>query len=228
MDWPEDNRLLEVRNLERRTRAGTILLHDIDLVICGKERWAISGPTGAGQSLLMRCLALLDHSSGELLWKGRPVLPEEVPEYRSQVVYLAQNASVIDGTVEENLKLPLKLHRHQENDWPERRILDSLQRFQQDRAFLSRDAHDLSGGERQIVALLRALILNPTILLLDESTGALDAQSVDAFECLVTEWLDESPQERASVWVTHSKEQSDRVSDLVLPLEEGRVGEGEP
>ncbi|MBD3672451.1 MAG: ATP-binding cassette domain-containing protein [Planctomycetaceae bacterium] len=217
--------LLEVRNLERRTRDGDVLLAGIDLTIRAGERWAIGGPTGAGKSLLLRSLALLDHSEGELLWRGRPVQPSEIPAYRSKVTYLAQNVAVIDGTVEDNLRLPLSLKQHHEASWPEDRILDWCRRFQKDRSFLSRDSSDLSGGERQMVSLMRALIIEPTLLLVDEGTSALDSKSVNVFEDMIDEWLHQQSEDRAVVWVTHSQELTDRVADRILSLEGGRMRE---
>ena len=200
----------------------------IDMTIKAGERWAVCGPTGAGKSLLLRCLAKLDASAGDLLWDGCPVTPEDVPNYRSRVLYLAQNAAVIDGTVEDNLKLALTLHQHRNIVWPESQILEWMARFGKDSSFLKCDSHDLSGGERQIVALLRALVIDPGILLLDEATSALDSKSVEVYETIVGEWFDSDSHERSLVWVTHAKEQVQRVSERVFALENGRTGEWKP
>lgn len=76
-----------------------------------------------------------------------------------------------------------------------------------------------------MLALMRALIIEPTLLLVDEGTSALDSQSVKVFEDLIDEWLNQQSEDRAVVWVTHSQELTDRVADRILTLEGGRMRE---
>jgi len=89
--------------------------------------------------------------------------------------------------------------------------------------FLDKAATDLSGGEAQLVALVRALLLAPQVLLLDEPTSALDPQSVAAVEALVMNWLDESPEARAFLWITHDHAQARRISTRTLTMDQGTL-----
>lgn len=219
--------LLTVRNLSRTSRSGESLLSEISLSISAGERWAVTGPSGSGKTLLLRALAQLDRTDGEILWKGAPVLKSAVPDYRSQVVYLPQASPVVEGTVEDNLRLPQQLKRYADREWSRSQAVEWCQRLGKHEDFLKRASADLSGGEKQIVALLRVLPLDARILLLDEATGALDRSTEEKFETLVDEWLAERPEERAVVWVSHDEAQRQRVSSRVLQLNQGRVVEGE-
>lgn len=215
--------LLETRHICRRGRNDEPLLNSVRLTVRAGERWAISGVSGAGKTLLLRSLALLDPIGGDILWNGQTVDARNILEYRSRVIYLAQNAAMIDGNVTDNLKLAFSLNQNQDRKWDERQVNDWCSQFQKDEQFLKRDAHDLSGGERQIVVLIRALAISPQILLLDEATSALDPQSVNIYEQIVGEWLEEDLNNRAIIWVTHSKDQRHRVTDREIQLSAGTI-----
>ena len=214
--------LIEAVGLARTARSGAALLQDVNLSISPGERWAIVGDSGAGKTLLMRSLALLDPSAGRLLWQGEPIGHHDVPAYRARVIYLAQSAAVVDGTVEDNLRLPYTLHRHLSDTFDRDAAIGMLQSLRKNDSFLQRRASELSGGEKQIVALVRALQLRPQVLLLDEATSALDPESELAAERLVQHWLDEEFDHRAAVWVSHDRAQQSRVADRTFRLENGR------
>ena len=80
--------LLEADGICRRGADGTPLLDNVSLRIGRGERWAVTGPTGSGKTMLLRALAMLDAvDSGEIRWNGRPVADGDVPEFRRHVVY---------------------------------------------------------------------------------------------------------------------------------------------
>jgi putative ABC transport system ATP-binding protein len=92
--------------------------------------------------------------------------------------------------------------------------------------FLARRSSDLSGGEAQIVALLRTLQLDSTVLLLDEPTASLDAATAGTIEQLVSHWHDQAGNRRAVLWVTHDRDQSCRVANRILEMNSGRITNG--
>jgi putative ABC transport system ATP-binding protein len=141
------------------------------------------------------------------------------------VIYLHQRPALLSGPVEENLRRPyaLKIHRRARLD--RRRALDALASVGRDESFLLRPQRDLSGGERQIVALLRAMQLDPAVLLLDEPTAALDAAAARAVEAAVGRWLDADAR-RAAVWVSHNLQQVERVAQRVLTIRDGQLQAG--
>lgn len=216
--------MLEAVELSRRTSAGIFLLSGVGLSIKPGERWAVIGPTGSGKTLLLRALALLDAvDSGEVRWEGRPVPDIEVPAYRRRVMYLHQRPALIEGSVEDNLRLPWDFKAKTTAGFQREKALHFLGCIGRDARFLERQSRQLSGGERQIVALLRALQLEPQVLLLDEPTAALDFKSTSCVEEIVQSYLKESPATRASVWVTHDLDQVPLIADWQLSLNAGQA-----
>lgn len=221
-----DTSLLTAENVGRLSRDGTWLLRDVSLSVRGGERWGVSGPTGSGKTLLLRALALLDPiDEGRILFRDATVAHDEVPRVRRRMLYLHQRPALIEGTVEENLRLPYGFKIARGETFDREFVVAELRRLGRDADFLRRETGDLSGGEGQIVALLRAIQLRPDLLLLDEPTSALDAAATEAIEGLVRRWFEESDERRAVLWVSHDPAQVERVADRVLRLKNGRVVE---
>jgi putative ABC transport system ATP-binding protein len=176
--------------------------------------------------LILRALALLDPvDSGDVLWRGNPIADTEVPSYRSQVIYLQQRSPLVPGTVEENLRVPFDLQARSKLSFPRDEALHLLETFGPSEDFLAKRGANLSGGERQIVGLLRAFLAQPTVLLLDEATASLDRDSAASVEALVLAWQAEEPDNRTYLWVSHDPEQVVRVADRTLKLARGRLEE---
>lgn len=210
----------------RAPKSNDWLLRDVDLTIENGCRLAIVGPTGSGKTLLMRALACLDAiDGGELLWQGQPIRGDAVPRFRQQAIYQHQRPALIEGTVEENLRLPFTFRAHREREFSRDAILSLFEQINRSESILERSSRDLSGGEAQIVALIRAIQLRPMMLLLDEPTAALDDESTRMIEQLVNGWFEESPSERAFVWVSHNNEQVARVANRIMTMSEGRLSD---
>lgn len=200
------------------------LLRDVSLRVFAGDRLAIAGPSGAGKTLLLRALALLDPiDEGRVLWHGQPIEPGQVPDFRRQVVYVQQRPAMIEGSVEENLRLPFSFRVHAADRYHHDRVLAMFQSIGRGGDLLGRKGRDLSGGEAQIVALVRVLQLDPTMLLLDEPTAALDAAAVEAIERLVTAWHEQAGAGRALIWVTHDAKQAVRVAKRTLTMDAGQL-----
>ena len=185
------NVLLEAQKIGRRPAgAEKWLLADVSLEISAGSTLSVSGPSGAGKTLLLRALAMLDPlQSGRVCWKGHTVRHDAIPPFRAAVIYLHQRAAMLDETVEGSLRRPFTLHVHRHRAFDRSRIVDLLGQLGRDESFLTKCAGDLSGGEIQITALLRALQLEPTVLLLDEPTAALDPHTATAVEELLVRWV---------------------------------------
>lgn len=218
--------MLEGKSLCRKTHEGAALLSDLSFEIRPGDRVAIEGPSGAGKTLLLRALALLDPlDDGEIYWRGRSVSDAAVPGYRRQVAYLHQASALLEGSVEQNLRLPFSLGAYRDLPFDSDRAIGLLERLGRDRSFLDRSKADLSGGERQIVALVRTLQLEPTVLLLDEPTASLDPESASRVADLIDEWADNGDGERAYLWVSHDPEQARAFSNRRLRLSNGVLEE---
>lgn len=204
--------------------AGTWLLRPTPFSLGAGAQVAITGASGSGKSVFLRALALLDsQATGEIAWRGQPVRTEMIPRYRSCVCYMPQKPAFVEGTVEDNLRLPFTLKCLQGRSYDEQAVHQLLEQAGKAAAFLEKNTADLSGGEAQIAALVRALQLAPQVMLFDEPTAALDPQSATAVEGLVQAWFTEGAGERAYVWVSHDHKQAGRMSTQRLYMHQGAL-----
>ena len=209
--------LLAVREAGRRIE-GCWIWRGVSFELRSGDRLGIAGPSGSGKTLLFRALAGLDRlNEGIIRYRDLPLTEWTLPEYRARVLYLMQTPALLEGTVEDNLRVVFDFGVHRTRafdlDW----IGCHLKSLGRDEALLQRPAHALSGGEQQIVAFLRALQLEPDVLLLDEPTAHVDAECTRQIEHLVTTWLAEKPT-RAAIWTSHQPDQLDRMTDRRIDL----------
>jgi putative ABC transport system ATP-binding protein len=219
--------LVDARGLGRRHPNGRDwLLRDVSLALRPGERLAVVGPSGDGKTLLLRALVLLDPlDGGEILWQGTAVAAPDVPSFRRQAIYLHQRSAHFEGTVEDNLRMPFSLRTHRGRRFDRAWIVERLRSVGRTADFLGQPCRELSGGEAQLVALLRAVQLAPMVLLLDEPTASLDAETVEMAEQLVSLWQADD-KDRAVVWVCHDRKQALRVADRQVTMSGGRLLEG--
>ena len=130
---------------------------------------------------------------------------------------LMQRPALPEGRVQAALAAPFALRVHRGKHYSDEVARGYLATVGIDGTFLEQETDRLSGGEAQIVNVLRALLIAPRILLLDEPTAALDPARTACVEALVQAWLREAD-DRACLWVSHDGAQRARVSDHVLTL----------
>ena len=215
---------LSVGNLHKSFEGGLVqALRGVDLNVESGERVAVVGPTGCGKSTLLSLLALLDAPDrGEILIDGRTPQALRPPEdWRAREVGIVfQFHHLLPHlTVEENTLLPLLASSGRIDP---RRAVDLLGRLGLgDRA--NALAARLSGGERQLAALARALINEPRLVLADEPTGSVDSATGSR---ILNELLEWSSRSRGSlVLVTHDPVVA-RSMDRVIAMKDGRVVDG--
>ncbi|MGY6529232.1 MAG: ABC transporter ATP-binding protein [Cyanobacterium sp.] len=186
------------------------------------ESLGLVGATGTGKTVLLRAIAHLNSPlEGEIIYQNKTLSSWDIPSYRSQVIYLHQRSVMFEGTVEDNLKLIYGLNIHKHLHFDIAKINYLLDLFERPSSFLEQSASNLSGGETQIVALIRALQLEPTILLLDECSASLDTKSTHQVESAIALWLQEKPQ-RACIWTSHDNSQIARVTHQQLIIDHGK------
>jgi putative ABC transport system ATP-binding protein len=217
--------MLDAQHLGRRHPDGQRwLLDDVSLSVDAHERVGVTGPSGSGKTLLLRTAALLDPiDRGQVLWRGTPVRHHRVPAFRAEVIYLHQRPALAADAVEAALRQPFQLTTHRHRAFDRSWAIDRLAELGREESFLQKLVRDLSGGEAQIVALLRAIQLNPAVLLLDEPTAAMDPAATLAVESLIDRWLSQPGTSRAIVWVSHDAEQTARMTQRVVRLADGRI-----
>jgi putative ABC transport system ATP-binding protein len=175
--------LIQLRNIEKcfKTKAGfSYVLRQITLDIAEGEFITIMGPSGAGKSTLLGILGLYDHAwEGEFIFSGQPVhriSPKERSLLNKRFVgFVFQQFHLLDDlTVAENLDIPLS-YRDIKRSERQSLVADALDRFNivgKKDLFPSQ----LSGGQQQLVAVARAIIAKPKLLLADEPTGNLHSE----------------------------------------------------
>ncbi|MGM8909567.1 ABC transporter ATP-binding protein [Psychrobacter sp. 1U1] len=179
----------------------------------------LTGHSGSGKSVLSRVLAglsplttgdvwLRQNDSGYKDGSGQnsndylSIHDASPTQWRAQVALLAQHPQLLEGSVLENLQIPYRLQAHQHSQFDIDWHIAQLAYLERTTDFLQQEASHLSGGERQLVNTLRLLQLNPQVLLLDEPTAALDADTSAKLVHLLISWLHSKPQ-RALLWITH-------------------------
>lgn len=173
----------------------------------------VMGPSGSGKSVLLRLVADLDPGTGDVWLDGRPRAHFSAPEWRRQVMYLAAEPAWWGATVAEHFP-PSAL--------PQLPSLAARLGLRNDLCAKLADCAvaQLSTGERQRLALLRGLVRQPSVLLLDEPTAALDEAAVAAVEALLREYQNQG---LSLLWVTHAQSQAKRMGNRCLYLQHGRL-----
>jgi putative ABC transport system ATP-binding protein len=166
------------------------------LTLAAGECAVVSGPSGAGKSLLLRMIADLDENAGFIRLDGVPRENMAAPVWRGQVLYVAAESGWWTATV--------RAHMQPEG---QARLLLPLVGLP-DRLF-DAPVSQLSSGERQRLALIRAVIRRPRVLLLDEPTAALDVDSTLLVEALLTELTQTGI---GLIVVTHNEAQARRLA----------------
>ena len=191
-------------------------MRDISLQLHAGDRVVLRGESGAGKTLLLRALARLDACHGTLLWRGKEIPSAEVPVFRSQVVFLQQRPSLIEGTVHDILREPFHWKSYESRSFHQQHVVRLFQAVGRDAEFLHKRHSDLSSGEAALVGLIRAMQLEPTVLLLDEPTSALDETTTKLVEALVDRWFQAG--DRAYVWVSHDPAQAKRMAQRSITM----------
>jgi ABC-type multidrug transport system fused ATPase/permease subunit len=215
---------IELRNVVFSYRDGPPVLSNVSLKIAAGEKIALVGVSGSGKSTITKLMSrLYDPNHGSVYIDGIDVRKMRLEDLRTSVCFLMQDAILFDGTIKENLLLgnpsasDIELHRA--TDIADLgRILDHLPGGWE--TPVGPRGNALAGGERQRLALARALLQNPSLFLLDESTSALDGQSEQTiFEQLCHHFRNET-----FVFISH-RISALRWVDRIVVLHQGRIEE---
>lgn len=215
---PSRDVLLEAHGLSFRIDS-RILWQGFELTLQAGERLGITGPSGSGKTLLLRALAGLEPlQSGELVFDGRALSRWSMPAYRARVMYVPQRPAWREGTVGAALRTPFAFDVRRGREFPDERARELLHLTGRGEDFLHQRTERLSGGEAQIAAMVRTLLAEPSVLLLDEPTASLDSATAHAIEELIMHWVRASP-DRAYIWTSHDRTQLERTADRLLTLD---------
>jgi putative ABC transport system ATP-binding protein len=206
--------ILELENISMEFD-GTVLFKKLNLELKAGEVVGITGPSGSGKSTILRiAVDLISPTEGKVKCEGTEIIDCDPREVRRKVILVPQQATMFPGTVRENLLWGLRINGLDAEDEELEKILEEVKLK---REFLDKIAENLSGGEKQRIGIARALLLEPSALLLDEPTSALDEKSTIAVEQTINDVVEK--RNIGVLIVTHNKEQAQRFTSRIIDLE---------
>ena len=182
------------------------------------ECFCLLGPTGAGKSTLLKLLSGIESpDTGEIIFGGSTWKPGKIPlSVIRQIGMVHQRTLLLTGTVRYNVTYGLKVRRLHNLDLVEHTMKQlGIHRY------ADRSARTLSGGQIQLVALARAIVLEPKVLLLDEPTANLDPAHVALIEQVLADF--QARHKSTVIWATHNVFQARRVARKVGLLLDGEL-----
>ena len=213
--------LLELSNISYTVKDKTII-RNVSLAVNEGDYLTIVGPSGSGKSTLLKlCSDLISPTLGSITYNGRNLTAIEPESYRKEVGYCFQRPYLFAKTVRRNILFPYDI-RGMKPDMERIKLLFDLLHMPME--YFERHNGELSGGEMQRICLIRSLIFEPKVLLLDEVTSALD--SVNA--AIVEQVIDELYKNGITiVSITHNEEQSLRSANRRITIIDGSIAKEE-
>ncbi len=209
--------MIEIKNLS--LHLGNFSLKDINLTIGDGEYFVILGPTGAGKTVLIECIAGLHHIKQGEIWVDQNEVTRLTPEERN-IGYVPQDYVLFPFlNVIGNIAFGLKQTGYPKTEMQKRvKTLASLLGISH---LLNRDIRSLSGGEKQRVSLARALAPSPGILLLDEPLSSLDLQTSKYLRLELRQIHKELGV--TTIHITHNQVEAEEMADRIAILNMGRL-----
>ena len=209
--------MIEIKDFS--VHLGNFSLKDINLTIGDGEYFVILGPTGAGKTVLIECIAGLHHTNSGEIWMDGNNVTGRAPEER-KVGYVPQDYVLFPFLdVVGNIAFGLRQSKYSKADIIKK--VETLASLMGIPHLLNRDIRALSGGEKQRVALARALAPSPHILLLDEPLGALDLQTSKHLRLELRRIHQELGV--TTLHITHNQTEAEEIADRIAIINMGRL-----
>lgn len=197
---------------------GDSIVDRVSLSVLESEVLAIMGPSGAGKSSFLRLLnRLTEPTSGTVFLDGTDYRNIDPQQLRRRIGLVPQQPALREGTVFENVTLAFRLRDEPIDEDRVERLLEAVALD----GDADRSVGSLSGGEKQRVSIVRTLVNEPEVLLLDEPTSSLDAATEVRIERLLSSLIDDY--DLTCVLVTHDEDQARRLGDRIAQFEDGAV-----
>lgn len=218
--------ILKIKGLKKEFGKNKVL-RGIDFGLKDKERVVVLGPSGSGKSTFLRCINRMEEpTKGEISFKNTLITDKNIQKMRQKIGMVFQHFNLINNlTVMENLTLApvkLKMMSQEEAEKKARGLLRHIDLLNKAQAYPA----SLSGGQQQRIAIVRAMMMEPEVLLFDEPTSALDPESIGDVLSLIQEVVDVG---MTTMIVTHEMGFAREIASRVVFIDDGHIiEEGTP
>lgn len=201
--------MFEIKNIKFKD-----ILDVEHLIIHEGKITSIVGESGSGKTTLLKMLNnIISPDEGEILYKGKNINDFDVIELRRKITMLPQNPIIYKGNILDNILIGKKFAKS--NDYNIEEIKKLMSEFNIDKD-LNSPADNLSGGEKQRLCIIRVLIMNPDVILLDEPSSALDEKTEDKVINYICNYVKQN--NKTLIMVTHSSEIAKKYSDHIIEI----------
>ena len=202
--------------------ADTPALHPTDLSIERGRTTVLIGPSGCGKSTLLRLIiGLVEPDSGSIEFNGAPIGADNIDNVRRRIGYVIQEGGLFPHLTARNNATLMARHLGRKYQETKERLSELCQLTRLSESLVERYPLELSGGQRQRVSLMRALMLSPELLLLDEPLGALDPLVRASLQKDLKAIFAELKQ--TALLVTHDLAEAAYLGDEIVLMNEGRI-----
>ena len=215
--------MIKYNNVSLCCSTNGLILDGLNFEIQEGEFFVLVGPSGSGKTTTLKLInRLIEQTDGDIYFEDKRLKDYDLRELRLKTGYVLQQIALFPNlTVAENIALIPEMKNFDKKEIKEK-TEDLLKKVGLDpKHYMNRLPKELSGGEKQRVGILRAIIANPKILLMDEPFSALDPISKVQLQDLIKQLHDEY--KRTTVFVTHDMDEAMKLADRICVLKEGKV-----
>ncbi|CZB17275.1 ATP-binding cassette domain-containing protein [Streptococcus suis] len=215
--------MIDYQNVSLTCKVSGPILKNLTFDIQEGEFFVLIGPSGSGKTTTLKLInRLIEQTEGEVFFQGKRLKDFDLRELRLETGYVLQQIALFPNmTVAENIALiPEMKGLGKEETLTRMRELLTKVGLEPD-SYLDRFPKDLSGGEKQRIGILRAIIANPKVLLMDEPFSALDPISKAQLQDLIKELHEEF--KMTTVFVTHDMDEAVKLADRICLMQDGQV-----
>lgn len=205
--------ILSLKNVSYHVKNKNII-SNLSLNIAENEFLTITGPSGSGKSTILKLLAnLISPTEGIIEFRNKDINQYLPTEYRKKVSYCFQQPLLFGEKVVDNLSFPFRIRKQK---FDQDKVVRALKAVDLTSDFLNKNITELSGGEKQRVALIRNILFKPDVLLLDEITTGLDDDSKEIVHTLIKEV---HQNKTTIIQVTHDNDEIEHAGKIIKIVE---------
>ena len=200
-----------------------LILDNLSFEIKNGDFFVLVGPSGSGKTTTLKLInRLIEQTEGDIYFQDKKLKDYNLRELRLETGYVLQQIALFPNlTVEENIALIPEMKKFDKKLIAEK-TKDLLEKVGLNpKLYMKRYSNELSGGEKQRIGILRAIIANPKVLLMDEPFSALDPISRTQLQDLIKQLHNEY--KMTTVFVTHDMDEALKLADRICILQEGKV-----